>query len=71
MDFTFSEDQKKLMDEVRQFCVNELSEDFDSDYVGGPIDEQALVSSGSNFARRLRNMVGQQQVYHKNMVAWA
>ena len=36
MDFTFSEEQKKLMQEMREFCINELPEDFDPDYVGGP-----------------------------------
>ena len=38
MDFVFSEEQKKLMYQVRQFCVNELPEDYDPDYVGGPAD---------------------------------
>jgi 3-oxocholest-4-en-26-oyl-CoA dehydrogenase alpha subunit len=40
MDFVFSEEQRKLMDEVRQFCINELPEDYDSDYVGGPADSE-------------------------------
>ena len=38
MDFTFSEEQKKLMQEIGEFCINELPEDFDPDYIGGPTD---------------------------------
>ncbi len=40
MDFVFSEEQKKLMREVGEFCINELPEDYDPDYIGGPIDEK-------------------------------
>ena len=40
MDFVFSEEQKKLMKEVREFCINELPEDYDPDYVTGPTDEK-------------------------------
>ena len=36
MDFMFSEEQKKLMREVREFCINELPEDYDPDYVDRP-----------------------------------
>ena len=40
MDFVFSEEQKKLMREVHEFCINELPEDYDPDYVTGPTDEK-------------------------------
>jgi len=39
MDFTFSEEQKKLMAEVREFCENELPRDYDPDHVGGAPDK--------------------------------
>ena len=39
MDFTFSEEQKKLMKEIGEFCINELPEDYDPDYIGGPRDQ--------------------------------
>ena len=38
MDFVFSEEQRKLMNEVREFCISELPEDYDPDYVAGPTD---------------------------------
>jgi alkylation response protein AidB-like acyl-CoA dehydrogenase len=38
MEFGFSEEQKRLMAEIREFCMNELPEDYDPDYVGGPPD---------------------------------
>ena len=38
MEFGFSEEQKSLMAEIREFCINELPEDYDPDYVGGPPD---------------------------------
>jgi alkylation response protein AidB-like acyl-CoA dehydrogenase len=34
MEFGFSEEQKKLMAEVREFCMNELPEDYDPEYTG-------------------------------------
>ena len=34
MEFGFSEEQKKLMAEMREFCVNELPEDYDPEYTG-------------------------------------
>ena len=40
MDFTFSKEQNKLMSEVREFCISELPEDYDPDYVGGPTDSK-------------------------------
>ena len=40
MDFTFSKEQNKLMSEVCEFCISELPEDYDPDYVGGPTDSK-------------------------------
>jgi alkylation response protein AidB-like acyl-CoA dehydrogenase len=34
MEFGFSEEQKKLMTEMREFCINELPEDHDPEYTG-------------------------------------
>jgi alkylation response protein AidB-like acyl-CoA dehydrogenase len=34
MEFGFSEEQKKLMAEMREFCMNELPEDYDPEYTG-------------------------------------
>ncbi len=34
MEFGFSEEQKKLMTEMREFCINELPEDYDPEYSG-------------------------------------
>ena len=34
MEFGFSEEQKKLMAEMREFCINELPEDYDPEYTG-------------------------------------
>jgi alkylation response protein AidB-like acyl-CoA dehydrogenase len=34
MEFGFSEEQQKLMAEMREFCINELPEDYDPEYSG-------------------------------------
>ena len=34
MEFEFSEEQKKLMAEMREFCMNEIPEDYDPEYSG-------------------------------------
>jgi alkylation response protein AidB-like acyl-CoA dehydrogenase len=34
MEFGFSEEQKKLMAEMREFCINEIPEDYDPEYSG-------------------------------------
>lgn len=40
MEFGFSEEQKKLMAAMREFCINELPEDYNPDFVGRFAEER-------------------------------